>query len=298
MDPSTPDTHNVEVCATGGEKDPDAINATDPAFMSDVAKDMYARDRVLETVDPPDPEYLRRHPGLTAEIRERIVSYMSETHLRLRLRNDTLFWAVGLFDRYLSRRKSSASEREARVSGCAALYVASKMDELYPLEPEDVSYDYHADSKGVQSCSNEELVRAEAELLRTVGWDVAFPTALHFLRRCSMASNADDEMHWTGKYALDLFVHDVRSLRFRPSVAGAAAAYLARRMCGVAPAWTDVMQRYSGGLHETDLLECAGLMYDLHRNGAVRSEPIRLVVTKYARMTCGNVSGNKTVVVF
>lgn len=140
--------------------------------------------------------------------------------------------------------------------------------------------------------------QVEKKLLQTVGWNVTFPTALHFLRRCSIASGADDEMHWMGKYLLNLFVHDVRSLRFSPSVAGAAAAYLTMRMFGAASAWTETMRRYSGGLSEADVVECAGLMYDLHRNGASRSKSLGLVVAKYAGATCGHASGNDVALTF
>ena len=134
----------------------------------------------------------------------------------------------------------------------------------------------------------------EKKLLQTVDWNVTFPTPLHFLRRCSVVTASDDRVHSTGKYLLELFVHDVRSLRFPPSVAGAAATYLARRMCGEKVAWTEDARRWCGGRSEADLRGCAALMYKLHRCGPAWSAPLRRVTRKYATPTYAGVSNNAT----
>lgn len=139
--------------------DPDGFNAPDPTFLADVIVDMCARDRELERVDRPDPDYLRRHPDITAETRERVVSRMSEAHRACHLRNDTLFWAVDLFDLYMSKRDGGASEREARIAGCAALYVAGKVDEIYSMEP-DAAARLHPGSPDVSwECTLGELLQ-------------------------------------------------------------------------------------------------------------------------------------------
>lgn len=124
--------------------------------------------------------------GVDAHKRLVLIDWLVEVVDEFKLSQTTLFLAVNLVDRYLSRRPVPRSALQ--LLGVTALWLASKFEEVYPPTLGDfVDVTQH-------SCSSAQLIDMEAHLLRELGFTLMVPTAMTFLELYlpAAAANAAD----------------------------------------------------------------------------------------------------------
>ncbi|KAI8469960.1 MAG: hypothetical protein J3K34DRAFT_521756 [Monoraphidium minutum] len=115
-----------------------------------------------------------------------LVDWLVEVVDEFKLGQGTLFLAVNLVDRFLSR--VAVARGALQLLGVTALWLASKFEEVYPPTLSDfVDVTQH-------SCSARQLIDMEAALLREVGFTLMVPTPVTFLTLFlpAAAANAAD----------------------------------------------------------------------------------------------------------
>lgn len=80
----------------------------------------------LETM--PNPDYVKSQTEITWEIREVLVDWLLQVHLRYHMLPETLWIAVNIFDRFLTKR--SVSLGKVQLVGVVALFIAVKYEEI------------------------------------------------------------------------------------------------------------------------------------------------------------------------
>ncbi|KAJ1726064.1 G2/mitotic-specific cyclin, partial [Coemansia biformis] len=233
-------------------EDIDADDADDPLMVSEYVSEIidYMREREMKTM--PDEEYMEKQTELTWEMRCVLVNWIVQIHYQLRMLPETLYLAVNLIDRFLSRRQVSVPKLQ--LVGLTGLLLACKYEEMTTPHVQDFAY-LAGDCYTV-----EEIRNAEVFMLRVVDFDMSHPSALTFLRRVSKAEHYNMQTRTVAKYLMEICLVDHRLIQFSPSHIAAAGTCLARRMLRAGP-WDGNLRHYSG-YTEASLQPCVALMLD------------------------------------
>ena len=81
---------------------------------------------------------MKRQPDITSGMRSVLVDWLVEVGDEFTLQPSTLYLAVSLLDRFLSLM--SVVRGKLQLVGTTAMYVAAKLEEIYPPELADFSY--------------------------------------------------------------------------------------------------------------------------------------------------------------
>lgn len=168
----------------------------------------------------PNPNYMENQKELAWKMRGILMDWLIQVHSRFKLLPETLYLAVNLIDRFLSARVVSLAKLQ--LVGVSCMFVASKVEET--VAPSVKNFIYCADS----SYTEAEILQAEKYILKTIDWNLSYPSPLNFLRRISKADQYDVQTRTVGKYLLEIGCLEWRLLAAPPSLLAAAAMWLAR----------------------------------------------------------------------
>lgn len=199
-----------------------------------------------------DPCYEERQIELRPDMRAQLVDWLMEVCANFSVHRRTFQAAVNHCDRYLSLCARGFPKQRLQLLAITALFVAAKMDEVYPPKAHDLAEAtagaFHA----------RDLVNFEQDLLTTLSWNLTPPTPddwaewyfLAFLERGLPAATTEMKaasapslsqqdlpslallQHLpTGiaqkvQVLLDLALLDVTSIHFFPSMLAAAGLYV------------------------------------------------------------------------
>ncbi|KAK5977747.1 Centrosomal protein of 41 kDa [Trichostrongylus colubriformis] len=122
----------------------------------------------------PSSRLLEKHPELTPRTRAILVDWMMEVCGSEKQHRETFHLAVDYIDRFLASFQGIRSHTFQLV-GTAALFLASKYEEIYPPKLEDfVTYTDGA-------CSEQDVRTFEIIMLKELHWSLAPLTSIHWL---------------------------------------------------------------------------------------------------------------------
>jgi G2/mitotic-specific cyclin 2 len=145
--------------------------------------------------------------------------------------------AVVLLDRYWEQRPlTQDTPAEVECVGGAALMLASKLEEYFPLQPSQLA-------EHLTNTSATAIEARELDMLLTLRFHVHAYTPLFFLGRlydtiASAAASAADRTVWLIEYIALVSSASHVMLQFAPSHIAAAATYIGRAMMSRARPWT------------------------------------------------------------
>jgi hypothetical protein len=155
--------------------------------------------------------YLRNHKLLSAKMRLYLVRHIFKICEKFELLRSTLFLAVQYMDLYFSRIYTFKDQIEMVSVAQACLFIAMKYEEIYPPDLSDW-VDYR--QKG-------EIVRLEAEVLKTLDFQLAHYTLDHFMhfQLWQRTENECDSQKVNERTLLlmDLSLFDLTMRQFKPS---------------------------------------------------------------------------------
>ena len=96
----------------------------------------------------PNPLYMEKQKHLTWRMRGILVDWMIEVHSKFRLLSETLFLAVNIVDRFLSKRIVGMDRLQ--LVGVTALFIAAKYEEV--MAPSIQNFIYVVDSSAAFEC--------------------------------------------------------------------------------------------------------------------------------------------------
>ncbi|KAM3502889.1 hypothetical protein MY11210_008922 [Beauveria gryllotalpidicola] len=224
----------------------------DPLMVAEYATEIFEYLRDLECKSIPNPQYMQHQDELEWSTRGILVDWLIEVHTRFHLLPETLFLAVNIVDRFLSKKVIQLDNFQ--LVGITAMFIASKYEEV--LSP------YIGNFKRITNdgFTEEEILSAERFVLSTLDYDLSYPNPMNFLRRVSKADNYDIQSRTIGKYLTEISLLDHRFMAFRPSHVAAAAMYLSRLMLDRGD-WDDTLAHYAGYTEE-ELEPVVQLMVD------------------------------------
>ncbi|KAM6289387.1 G2/mitotic-specific cyclin-B1-like [Aegotheles albertisi] len=229
--------------ASFGVEDVDGEDGDDPNLCSDYVKDIYKYLRDLEESQPVRPRYLASQE-VNGNMRAIVIEWLVEIQVEFRLRQETLYLAVAILDRYL--QDNSVPKKMLQLVGVTAMFIASKYEEMFAPHVKDFAY------MTDNACTKSQICQMEMKILQGLDFSLGRPLPPHFLRRASKIAEVDSEQHVLAKYLMELSVIDYDMVHFPPSKTAAAASCLALKLLNGCK-WTPTLQHYTSYTEE-DLL--------------------------------------------
>ncbi len=235
-----------------GWEDLDAEDAEDPLIVAEYVNDIFEYMKELEIINMPNGDYMSNQEEINWEVRAILVDWLVDVHAKFRLLPETLYLAVNIIDRFLSRRTISLSKLQ--LVGVTAMFVASKYEEV--MCPSIQNF-YHLADGGY---TDTEILRAERYVLKVLDFSMSYANPMNFLRRISKADNYDIQTRTVAKYFMEISLLDYRLMEHPPSLVAAASVWLAREVLERGE-WTPTLVHYST-YSEQELLGTAEIMLD------------------------------------
>lgn len=217
--------------------DLDAEDIDDPLMVAEYVHEIFDYLKELEVATLPNAKYMDDQKDLEWKMRGILVDWLIEVHNRFHLLPETLFLAVNIIDRFLSRKMVRLDRLQ--LIGVTGMFIASKYEEV--LSPHVASFRHVADD----GFTEQEILAAERWVLASLDYDLSYPNPMNFLRRISKADNYDIHTRTLGKYLMEISLLDHRFMNFLPSHIAAAAMYLARMVLERGE-WDATLAHYAG----------------------------------------------------
>ncbi|KAK2660193.1 hypothetical protein Ddye_006726 [Dipteronia dyeriana] len=246
----------------------------DPQMCEPYVTDIYDYLRSME-VEPkrrPLPDYIEKvQKDISANMRGILVDWLVEVSEEYKLLSDSLYLTISYIDRFLS--SNVINRQKLQLLGVSSMLIASKYEEINPPNVED--FCYITDN----TYTKQEMVKMEADVFKSLKFEMGNPTTKTFLRRLSRVSQEDYktsslQLEFLGYYLAELSLLDYSCVKFLPSLVAASVIYLARFITRpkVHP-WNPTLQQYSG-YKTSDIKECVLTIHDLYlgrRGGALQA---------------------------
>ena len=172
--------------------------------------------------------------NLTPKMRATLIDWLVDVQKRKKLHTDTLFYAVHYIDRYLMERDIDKSKFQ--LLGSAALLIASKTEEIYPISCESL---VHLAGK---SFSVNALCRMESSLFTTIDYNTTPIVASHFLKRYLLKAGGSSKFTLFAYYVNETLLLDSDFIEYKPSMTAAAVILFAMAIINDAPELTPELQ--------------------------------------------------------
>ncbi len=178
------------------------------------------KDTIMAT-----PDYMDAQDEITWAMRQTLVDWLLQVHLRYHMLPETLWIAVNIVDRFLSQR--TVSLVKLQLVGVIAMFIASKYEEI--LAPSVEEFVFMTEN----GYSKEEILKGEWIVLQTLEFNIShYCSPYSWMRKISHADDYDIQTRTLSKFLAEVSLLDHRFLRVKPSMIAAIGMYTARRMLG------------------------------------------------------------------
>lgn len=185
--------------------------------------------RESEKKHRPKPTYMKRQPDINASMRTILVDWLVEVAEEYKLDTETLYLAVSYIDRFLSQM--SVVRGKLQLVGTAAMYIASKYEEIYP--PDVGEFVFITDDTYTKA----QVLRMEQIILKILSFDLCIPTSYAFLNTYAVLYDMPYQVKFLAQYISELSLLEGNTyLVYVPSMISAAALALARYIL-IFPMW-------------------------------------------------------------
>uniref|UniRef100_A0A0A9W0G1 Cyclin-A1 n=1 Tax=Lygus hesperus TaxID=30085 RepID=A0A0A9W0G1_LYGHE len=183
-----------------------------------------------ETVFKPKPQYMKRQPDVTYAMRTILVDWLVEVGEEYKLSHPTLFLTVSFVDRFLS--SMAVVRNKLQLLGTAAMFLASKFEEIYP--PDVGEFTYITDD----SYTKKQVLRMENLIAKVLDFNLSTPTSYTFLMHIVASLRLPDKVMFLAMYICELSLLEADPyLEHLPSLIACGAIALARHCLGYVDVW-------------------------------------------------------------
>ena len=162
-----------------------------------------------------------------------MVDWMIEVLTNFKCDDQTYFIAVAIMDRFFKLKKDTLEVANLHVVGVAAMFLASKYEDIYPLKM-GVVFEKIAHKK----LPIRDIKAQEREILQLLGFNLSIPTQLDFLRyyEHELFRNERDAPNMQlilkmSLYLAKMSMHDYELAGQAPSLLATGALYVSLKIC-------------------------------------------------------------------
>ena len=187
-------------------------------YQDDIFKHLYTLENCIKI----DFDYMTKQRDINEKMREILLDWLVEVHLKFKMLPETLFITVNIIDRYLALVQVARSQLQ--LVGISALLIASKYEEIYP--PEIKSFVYVTDN----AYTKEDVLIMEENILSTLEYDLTYPSSYRYLQvlftKMSLfnfiGNDYDKSRFFLAEYLLELTfikIHFIKYTEFEKAIA-------------------------------------------------------------------------------
>ena len=184
-------------------------NSGDPQVNNEYLAEMYQNLLLEEEKIKSLFGYMKNQTDINEKMRAMLIDWIIDVHFKFKLKADTLFLTVWLIDKYLSLKK--VKRNKLQLIGVTCMLIACKYEEIY--SPEVFDFVYITEN----SYEKKDIIKLEIEILVLLDFNVTVPTSNSFYEIISSSLSFSTQEFFLGKYLLELFLLDYRSLKYKPS---------------------------------------------------------------------------------
>ena len=189
-----------------------------PQIPNEYINDIYSYLKSIEHEDLPLKNYMDIiQNDINEKMRIILLDWLVEVHIKFNLLSETLFIAINLIDRFLS--KKTIHRKYLQLLGITSLLIACKYEEIYP--PEIKQLIHMTDN----AYNKNQVFKMENEILGVVKFNISFPTSLKFLEIYKNKLNLCDKNFYRCLYFIQVSLIDYNSSVFNPSLIAATSLY-------------------------------------------------------------------------
>ncbi|KAF6209120.1 hypothetical protein GE061_014863 [Apolygus lucorum] len=192
-----------------------------------------------ETLFRPKPQYMRRQPDVTYAMRTILVDWLVEVGEEYKLNHPSLFLTVSFVDRFLS--SMAVVRNKLQLLGTAAMFLASKFEEVYP--PDVGEFTYITDD----SYTKKQVLRMENLIAKVLDFNLSTPTSFTFIMHIVASVRLPDKVMFLAMYICELSLLEADPyLEHLPSLIACGAIALARHCLGYVDVWPVCLSESTG----------------------------------------------------
>ncbi|KAI0671587.1 cyclin-like protein [Trametes maxima] len=219
----------------------DEVDEFDTTMVSEYADDIFEYMQELEEDVMPSPDYMEGQTEINWQMRQTLVDWLLQVHLRYHMLPETLWIAINIVDRFLTKRVVSLMKLQ--LVGVTAMFIAAKYEEI--LAPSVEEFVFMTE----RGYTKEEILKGERIMLQTLDFKIShYCSPYSWMRRISKADDYDIQTRTLSKFLTEVTLLDYRFLRVKPSLVAAIGMYTARKMLG--GDWNEAFVYYSGFTEE------------------------------------------------
>ncbi|KAJ9674297.1 hypothetical protein PVL29_023695 [Vitis rotundifolia] len=235
----------------------------DPQMCGPYATDIYEYLHRMEMEPKRRPlnDYIEKvQKDVSHNMRGILVDWLVEVAEEYKLVSDTLYLTISYIDRFLS--SNALNRQKLQLLGVSSMLIAAKYEEISPPHVED--FCYITDN----TYTKEEVVKMEADILKSLNFEMGNPTIKTFLRRFTRIAQENYktpnlQLEFLGYYLAELSLLDYGCVKFLPSMVAASVIFLSRfTLRPKMHPWCSSLQHHSG-YKPSELKECVLIIHDL-----------------------------------
>ncbi|GJE96592.1 cyclin [Phanerochaete sordida] len=219
----------------------DEIDPEDTTMVSEYSDEIFEYMQELEEDCMPNADYMDGQSELSWSTRQTLVDWLLQVHLRYHMLPETLWIAVNIVDRFLTKR--IVSLLKLQLVGVTAMFIAAKYEEIMAPSVDEFVF---MTEKGY---TKEEILKGERIVLQSLEFKISqYCSPYSWMRKISKADDYDLQTRTLSKFLTEVTLLDYRFLRVKPSMVAAIGMYTARKMLG--GDWNERFVFYSGFTEE------------------------------------------------
>lgn len=157
------------------------------------------------------PNYIKRiQEDINEKFRTILLDWLVEVHLKFKLLRETLFVTINIIDRFLSIVPTNRDELQC--VGVASMLIACKYEEIYYPDLEEFK------EVTDNSCSVQQIIRKEFEILSALKFDLTVPSSLRFYEIFNHFLKLKEKDAMATMYLLEMSLLDYGMIKYKPSL--------------------------------------------------------------------------------
>jgi len=197
-------------------------NNYNPQEVDEYFKEIFCDMQLKENNLLIDSNYLKNtQKSINQKMRSILIDWLVDVHKKYRLKPETLYLAVNIIDRFLS--KQNVTTIKLQLVGVVSFLIASKYEDIHPplvKELADIT-----DGAYVPS----ELISMENQILSCLNFDLFYPTQWHFLECYKKKLNLKGIIFYFAWYLMELGLIDYNLISYKGSVIASTVVMLSMK---------------------------------------------------------------------
>lgn len=187
-------------------------------YAVEIYNNLFKREKLYQ----PNPNYMLEQTEINSRSRTILCVWLYDVSTAFKLLPESYQLGISILDRFSSYHIIDRAIYQ--LVGMTCLWIASKVEEIYPPESNDFIY------MAAGAYKLDEMLDMEDAILNSLDFEIKVPLPIDFQRRFSKAAGLNLLQHQMTKYLIDISLVSYDSLQLLPSELSAGCTYLVLAM--------------------------------------------------------------------